>query len=125
MASEQSLWWIQSQADLKTAQDDFRSGNYYATTLFCQQAAEKALKAVIANQGKIPQKTHSLPELAAIAGIKELRAPLAALNPWQTLSRYPDISGKAPVQLIKKPDAEGAIKNAKEVLEWIQKLLNC
>jgi len=37
-------WLDQAFADLKTARDCLKDGNFYATAFFAQQAAEKALK---------------------------------------------------------------------------------
>lgn len=42
---EEGLRWLdQAQADLKTAKDCLKDGNYYASAFFSHQAAEKALK---------------------------------------------------------------------------------
>lgn len=124
MVNRFNIWWRQAQADFKTADDDFNAGNFYATTLFCQQAAEKALKAVVAKGGKVPPRTHNLLDLGVLANAIVLKQYLALLNPWYTISRYPDVGDQPPVDMVKKHDAEKSLKAAKEVLEWIKKLLD-
>lgn len=41
----------QAEADLKTAKDCLKDGNYYASSFFAQQAAEKALKGFLYSKG--------------------------------------------------------------------------
>ena len=39
-------WWRQAEADLDTAIFNLNGKKYYASVIFAQQAAEKALKAL-------------------------------------------------------------------------------
>lgn len=39
-------WFLQTEADLDSAEYNLAGGKYYAAVIFAQQAAEKALKAV-------------------------------------------------------------------------------
>ncbi len=61
---EEGLRWLdQAEADVKTAKDCLEDGNYYATTFFSQQAAEKALKGFLYAQGYRALITYSVLEL--------------------------------------------------------------
>ncbi|MEM1929966.1 MAG: HEPN domain-containing protein [Thermofilaceae archaeon] len=49
---EEGLRWLdQAEADLKTAKDCLKDGNYYAAAFFAQQAAEKALEGFLYSKG--------------------------------------------------------------------------
>ncbi len=56
-------WLEQAEADLKTAQDCLRDGNYYASAFFSQQLAEKGLKGILYSQGFRALITHSVVDL--------------------------------------------------------------
>ena len=47
MKEETKKWILRAERDLKTAKHDIESKDYYAASFWCQQSAEKALKAVI------------------------------------------------------------------------------
>ncbi|GBC84563.1 hypothetical protein HRbin11_00994 [bacterium HR11] len=48
---EARRWLDQARADLKTARDCLKDGDYYASAFFAQQASEKALKGFLYGQG--------------------------------------------------------------------------
>ncbi|MGQ9595911.1 MAG: HEPN domain-containing protein [Thermoproteota archaeon] len=56
-------WLRQAERDLKAAGDSFVSGNYKWACFQAQQAAEKALKAVLFLRGLGAVLTHSIFEL--------------------------------------------------------------
>jgi len=56
-------WFDQASADLKTARDCLRDGNYYASASFSQQAAEEALKGFLYSRGYRALLTHSVIDL--------------------------------------------------------------
>ncbi len=60
MKKEVQNWWGQAQADLKAAKDNYYHEIYYVASFLSQQAAEKALKAVLLLKNNIIPKTHSL-----------------------------------------------------------------
>jgi len=61
---EEGLRWLdQAEADLKTAGDCLKDGNYYAAAFFAQQAAEKALKGLLYSRGYRAVITHSIIDL--------------------------------------------------------------
>lgn len=46
MREEINNWWKQALADLRSAGNSIKSGDYYLAVFCCQQAVEKALKAL-------------------------------------------------------------------------------
>ena len=61
---EEGLRWLdQAEADLKTARDCLKDGNFYASAFFSQQAGEKALKGLLYSKGYRALITHSVVEL--------------------------------------------------------------
>jgi len=62
-----------------------------------QQAAEKAVKALIAERAIVPQRTHDLPTLlndadAAGWNVDLLRGPCGLVNPYSVAARYPGVN---------------------------------
>jgi len=56
-------WLEQAKADLKTASDCLKDGNFYASAFFSQQSAEKAVEAFLYSKGFRALVTHSVLEL--------------------------------------------------------------
>lgn len=120
MLAETEPWWEQAQADAKCANVLLTAGHYYAVSFFAQQAAEKALKAVLVERrsGQQPPRTHDLRYLGArVAAPAGIHVHLGVLYPVFQLARYP-IGGNAPVNTITEPDARAHLAAANEVLTW-------
>jgi HEPN domain-containing protein len=88
-------WVERSQYDLDSAKVMLDAGRYLYVAYMCQQAIEKILKAMIANQGKENFPIHNLNRLAELASIrKELTSEqfnfLAELTPYHIEARYGD-----------------------------------
>jgi HEPN domain-containing protein len=112
--------WDQSRADLKTAENSFDSGDYYASVFWCQQSLEKALKAYILFFKKESPFIHSLVKLGRIADIpKKFEASLKNISPKYYATRYADVSGDVPYKLYNKEDNLKILEETKEVLTWI------
>lgn len=60
MIKEVENWLRQAKADLNTANNSFKSGDYYACAFWCQQSVEKALKALLLERNKEFIKIHDL-----------------------------------------------------------------
>jgi HEPN domain-containing protein len=118
--TETGPWWRQAQADLETAEFTLQGGRFYAASVFAQQAAEKAVKAVyIERRQQIPPRTHDLGLFAAQLAVPEaVENDLLSLNPTFGLSRYPDSVGTAPVDAIGATDATPHVEAARRVLQW-------
>jgi HEPN domain-containing protein len=87
-------WAERARYDLDTADAMFKAGRYLYVLFCCQQAVEKALKAVIVETtGKLPPRIHNLPRLAEVAKIKsdhEQARFLGELSAYYIQSRYPE-----------------------------------
>lgn len=88
-------WLDQARADLKTATDCLKDGNYYASAFFSQQSAEKALKGLLYAQGLRAVLTHSVTELLEQAArwhspLQGLRDYGLELDRHYIAARYPN-----------------------------------
>lgn len=120
MGSESAQWLAKAKGDLETAKFNFGGGHYDAAAFFCQQAAEKALKAVYIKKFGEVSKTHDLVFLA-----RKLKAPAEVekmcreISPAYLYTRYPDVPKIGKI----KEFSERLIGYAKEVVEWSEKQL--
>ena len=88
-----------------------------------QQAAEKALKAVLVSGGRRFPKTHDLAELLHLVAAMGLDLPpevleAKRLTPYAVAGRYPGVSEDASLQ-----DYEEALKTAQAVFGWAEGLV--
>jgi len=96
------------------AAHDAAGGFDRAAAFHAQQAAEKALKALLVHRGVVPPKVHDLTELAARTGApSEVKDACKALSPAYLEARYPDVPASA-------GPAPPLIAKAKEVIAWIE-----
>ena len=123
MREEVKIWWEQAETDLATAKSNLEQGIHYASVLFSQQSAEKALKALYIHLKKdIPPKTHNLVNLA-----KQMDAPeeiidaCADLSPEYVLTRYPDGDIGPPYQRYTARSAGRHLKLSRRVFQWVKK----
>ncbi|HLC63072.1 MAG TPA: HEPN domain-containing protein [Candidatus Nanoarchaeia archaeon] len=112
-------WLNQAERDLTTANNSFKSKDYYAAAYWAQQVAEKALKALlIKNTGQFP-KIHELTRLAKLANAPSNIIDLCAkINPSYTDSRYPDS-----FKPYSKKESRETLEYTKEVLKWTKENL--
>lgn len=94
MSETEQGWVDQAKYDLDTARAMLSSGRYLYVLFCCQQAIEKALKAVIVRKtGELPPRVHNLSRLAEVAKIelnqKQVRF-LGQLSAYYIQSRYPE-----------------------------------
>jgi len=122
MREEISNWFKQAEADLKKAAVLYDSGDFDGTVFFCQQAAEKALKASCMKKLKETPKGHSILYLAKLVKAPgALFSGIRDLNPEYLISRYPDMAQGAPYELYDANIAERHKETAEEVLKWVRK----
>ena len=89
-------WLIKAHSDLRSARELSAVADPPTDTAIyhCQQAAEKAVKAYLANRDQPLQRTHDLETLLGLAaalepGFATLQAAAEVLNPYSTAFRYP------------------------------------
>ncbi len=118
-------WVAYADRDLAVAQDMARLGHDAWALITCQQAIEKLLKALVAERGEHPPRTHSLPRLASMIGLglTESQVKLFAdLSNAYLMARYP---GEVPAEAL-DPDEMGAeeyLAATEEVCEWLRQQL--
>ena len=125
MRKEIENWLEQAEADFDGAEYNFEGGKYYIAAFLCQQAVEKALKAlfIYEKKGEVPQ-SHSLIYLATNTSAPEkFFSFLKELTPKFVDTRYPDASVDLPKRIYDKENTTGLLKKSKEVLIWISKKL--
>ena len=96
-ASEAKAWMVKAWRDLETARRAAEGvPPFYDVAVYhCQQAAEKAVKAFLVQQGKPYAKTHDIEVLVDLAGeldpsFDSLADAADALTPYATRFRYPN-----------------------------------
>jgi HEPN domain-containing protein len=115
-------WIEQSRYDLDTARSLLSSGRYLYVLFCCQQAAEKALKALIAKRsGEHPPRIHQLTRLAETAGL-DLAAERAEffreLSSYYIQSRYPEEIASFAAG-ISEAQARGVFDRTEETVRWL------
>ena len=122
MQEEVLKWWKLAERDLDTAEYNFRGNKYYAAAFFCQQAAEKALKALdLKKSGKII-RTHDLLFLCnRINAPESITEKCIRITPVYTESRYADFSGIKSYTISKVKEI---LSYTREVLKWAKENLN-
>ena len=112
-------WLRKAENDLEIA--ELLLNNYFRgeSTFHSQQAAEKALKALITATGSQPPKTHNITKLLQIIekekiDTRELRnSGVEKLTLYAVEVRYPDFEEEP-----SEEEAEEALELARKVLEW-------
>ncbi len=129
MVREQAFWWMSSaRRDLERAYRSLREDDRAAAVFWAQQAAEKALKALlIAVKGWFP-KTHNIRRLMEELGLdlglgdKELEAAYE-LTQYYHLARYPDLVEGLPDEVISRETSERAVEAARRLVERAEEAL--
>lgn len=119
-------WLEQANEDLTTATILFEAERYGPCAFYCQQAAEKALKAVLYAAGERPWG-HSIPSLldqaCVVLGMAQAEAPAAeveVLDEHYMRPRYPDSQPEVAAQY-SKSTAELALEYARTVLAFAKR----
>ncbi len=122
---QEQNWAKQGRRELESAERALSADDFYLVAYLCHQSVEKMLKALILHRRQEPPPhTHSLMRLGALVGIPdEHGGKLRELTPHYMLSRYPDASGEPPYELYTRQKTEAMLKDAREVITWIEKQL--
>ncbi len=123
------MWLKQAESDLKKALNDLLTSDWDSAAFWSQQAAEKALKALLLERGLI-YRGHELLEMADIIerelgiSVGEIRDLLRDLTIHYTISRYPNAANAVPSELYTRDLAESLVNKAKRVIEWVKQYLH-
>jgi len=127
---EARRWYLQAQADLAVVRL-LRAEKYHAAACFhAQQAAEKALKAVLFSQGSRVVWGHSVRELARQceahdSTFAEVSGEAALLDQFYIPTRYPNglPSPAVPSETYSEAQSSDALRAAERVIEAAQAFL--
>ncbi|MDA8335014.1 MAG: HEPN domain-containing protein [Peptococcaceae bacterium] len=121
-------WLNIAQEDYEVAGQLFGSNKYSYCLFFCQQAIEKAIKAVYFERNEeIPPRKHDLTSLAEDTGILDEMERLDGdlldtLSQYYLESRYAD-DRETLTQKCTKSFTENILKRTGVVLEWLKSQL--
>lgn len=122
--------WLEiSDYDFKTARAMFKSRRYLYVAFMCQQAVEKAIKALIVlNQDDYPPKIHKLETLALKANLSdelsdEQKDLLSELSFFYLNNRYPDFKTELK-KLINKKKAQEILNKTETLLKWMRRKIS-
>lgn len=118
-------WLKQAKNDFLFAQAAEKNGFFAQTCFICQQAAEKALKAILYSKGAAAVTTHSLRRLCEELGINhKLLLAAKMLDQYYISSRYPDaLAEGAPCDAFTKEQAKEALRFAGQFLRKAKNLV--
>ncbi|MGD8237969.1 MAG: HEPN domain-containing protein [Armatimonadota bacterium] len=123
---EQIRRWVeQAEWDLGTARHNVEGERYDAAVLYCQQAAEKMLKAAyMAVHHEEAARTHSLQRLLRdLGGPPQLIGLGRALTSDYIITRYPGAGAQIPAKAYGRAQAEDRLRRAEEIIAWAQQLI--
>ncbi len=122
---EAKRWFLQALRDYKAAQDSLRNENYEWSCFQAQQAAEKALKALLYAHGRSAWG-HSLVELLNyLKDVEDVRedyyVDARELDRHYIPSRYPNSSESGyPGMYYDEPTACRALEACKRIIDWVK-----
>ncbi len=115
-------WVAKPVYDLETARAMLDSGRYFYVVFCCQQAIEKALKAlIIQNTETLPPRIHNLPRLAEAAGVVPEPGELdfiAELSVYYKQSRYPE-ENEDLTRATTRARAADALASTERITKWL------
>ena len=119
-------WIAQAQYDLDTPLAMLESKRHLYVIFCCQQAIEKAIKAVILQKTqKFPPRLHNLLRLAEIAEIEieeDTRTFPGELSAYYIQTRYPDEYEQIGKE-IRDESARKVFQKTKETVEWLTSIM--
>lgn len=125
------IWLLQSQYDLKAAEESINDKFYEWSCYQSVQAVEKALKSVIIHAGWRSPKTHKLGVLLSMCNranerFKEVKFNFRKIEVYTFISRYPFIypgENNAPHDLINENDARTCFDIATSMIGKVEEFL--
>jgi HEPN domain-containing protein len=119
-------WLRFAREDLRMAELAFEDEIYNQTCFHAHQAIEKALKACLEAEGKLPPRTHKIADLIArVRGLSlsDLEGKLLRMGRFDIPPRYPDaLPGMLPEGWPGRAEALEALDRAREALRRVEAL---
>ena len=120
MRKEVQNWLDQAADDFDGAEFNFQGKRYSIAAFLCQQAVEKALKALLIEKTASFPRIHDLTRLARLVEApKDIVTKCASISPAYTASRYPDSP-----KHYSKEDCEKLLAKSKVILKWTREKLD-
>jgi len=121
-------WLLQARQDLDDANYNLKGKRYHLACFLSQQAAEKALKAVLYSKGEEIVLGHSVARLLKSAirydPDMEIIKGTAGLDKYYIPTRYPNgLPGGVPYEAFDNEDALKAIGLASQVIEYVRRII--
>jgi HEPN domain-containing protein len=125
MRKDSAMWLEQAEKDFEVAKKNFKLKEWYVVAFFCQQAVEKALKALYQEKKKdVAPPTHSLVFLGREVGVpSKYIFFLKNLSTDFVATRYPDVFDEVPYKQYVKEAVKDYLKSTEEVLQWVKSKL--
>ena len=126
---EAKRWLDQAAEDLTSAEILFQNERYYLVCFLSQQIVEKALKAVIYNDGEDLVLGHSVRNLIEKVSkidikFKPLKDKLPILDSYYIPTSYPNgLPDGIPADVFTQETARNALELAKPTVEFVQKYI--
>lgn len=121
-------WLRQAEADLEASRSSLAAGHPEWACYQSQQAAEKALKALIYRHGMTTVRTHSLRRLVeeamkTVPSIASVMEGAKYLEGFFISTRYPNglDDEVAPADFFDREDAEKCVSSATSILDAVRK----
>jgi HEPN domain-containing protein len=119
-------WAERAQYDLDTANAMFRAGRHFYVLFCCQQAVERALKAVMVQKtGELPPRLRHLLRLAEAAEVELGQGEihfLATLSGFYIQSRSPE-GIRVPGETVTQEWAREILRKTEETVKWVLSML--
>ena len=122
---ETRLWWEQAKRDFRVAKRTHASRDYDVAVFYCEQAVQKALKAVILHRtAQPPPRIHNLVTLGKMVGVAEPMSEfLATLAPQYMRTGYPDAAGDVTTALFDGKISLSFLRGTEKVMTWCRNRL--
>ena len=125
--AEAGRWLAQAEADIGAARNSRKAANFEWSCFQCQQAGEKALKALWLFEGHEPWG-HSLtrliedyPDARRKAELRRMIDQARLLDKLYIPTRYPNgLPDLTPAEVYAEPDAASALSAARVLLEAVK-----
>ena len=128
--AEAERWLDQAEYDLGFARYAFEGEHWSQACFISQQAAEKAVKAIVYGSGERLVRGHSIVEIVErfkdrVPELKALREQGEFLDPHYIASRYPNgVASGPPFATYDRPKAEEALAAAAQIVEAASELVS-
>ena len=115
MREEAKEWIGMAEDNLSTAKLLYENEKFMDTAFYCQQVAEKSLKALQIDKLERFDRTHDIAKLASTVS-----APKKLVEKWANLTEY-YIDARYPrTKPVEEADAGELLEKCEEVLEWVR-----